>query len=152
MQKNLLLQEFEDLKRAVILLKESVKKFNPYKIEKKYTPDELEYYDSLSFRFEKSVELILTFFKGFELFLYSKVSDTLRDRLLIMQKLNIIDAIDFWMEARLLRNKIAHTYVPEELKDIYNEIFEKSQVIFKSIDTIEKYLTKIITQYSHNQE
>ena len=46
-----------------------------------------------------------------------------------MQKLNIIDAIDFWMEARLLRNKIAHTYVPEELKDIYNEIFEKSQVI-----------------------
>ena len=69
-----------------------------------------------------------------------------------MQKLNIIDAIDFWMEARLLRNKIAHTYVPEELKDIYNEIFEKSQVIFKSIDTIEKYLTKIITQYSHNQK
>ena len=61
-----------------------------------------------------------------------------------MQKLNIIDAIDFWMEARLLRNKIAHTYVPEELKDIYNEIFEKSQVIFKSIDTIEKYLRKII--------
>ena len=144
MQKNLLLQEFEDLKRAIILLKESIKKFNSYKTEKKYTPDELEYYDSLSFRFEKRVELILTFFKGLELFLYSKVSDTLRDRLLIMQKLNIIDAIDFWMEARLLRNKIAHTYVPEELKDIYNEIFEKSQEIFKSIDTIEKYLRKII--------
>lgn len=152
MQKNLLLQEFEDLKRAISLLKESIKKFNPYNTEKKYTPDELEYYDSLSFRFEKSVELILTFFKGLELFLYSKVSDTLRDRLLIMQKLNIVDAIDFWMEARLLRNKIAHTYVPEELKDIYNEIFEKSQVIFKSIDTIEKYLTKIVAQYSHNQE
>ncbi len=152
MQKNLLLQEFEDLKRAITLLKESIKKFNPYKVEKKYIPDELEYYDSLSFRFEKSVELILTFFKGLELFLYSKVSDTLRDRLLIMQKLNIIEAIDFWMEARLLRNKIAHTYVPEELKDIYNEIFEKSQVIFESIDTIEKYLTKIITQNSHNQK
>ena len=152
MQKNLLLQEFEDLKRASILLKESIKKFNPYKIEKKYTPDELEYYDSLSFRFEKSVELILTFFKGLELFLYSKVSDTLRDRLLIMQKLNMVDAIDFWMEARLLRNKIAHTYVPEELKDIYNEIFEKSQVILKSIEPIEKYLTKIIAQYSHNEE
>ena len=58
MQKNLLLQEFEDLKRAIILLKESIKKFNPYKTEKKYTPDELEYYDSLSFRFEKSVEPI----------------------------------------------------------------------------------------------
>ena len=34
MQKNLLLREFEDLKRAIILLKESIKKFNPYKTEK----------------------------------------------------------------------------------------------------------------------
>jgi len=44
----------DDTKRAIILLKESIKKFNPYKTEKKYTPDELEYYDSLSFRGSQS--------------------------------------------------------------------------------------------------
>ena len=143
MQKDLILQEYTDLKKAITLLKASIKGFKPYKTEKKiYTPKELEYYDSLSFRFEKSVELALHVFKGLELFLYLKISDTLRDRLLIMQKLNLIDSIDFWMEARILRNKIAHSYLPEQLKDIYNEIFEKSQTIFEYVERIEKYLNK----------
>lgn len=142
MQKNLILQEFEDLKRAIILLKASIKKFKPYQTKKVYTPAELEYYDSLSFRFEKSVELTLSFFKGLELFAYAKTSDTLRDRLLIMQRLNIVDDIDFWIEARLLRNKIAHIYIPEELEDIYNEIFKKSRAIFETLERTEKYLTK----------
>ncbi len=52
MQKDLISQEFEDLKRAIMLLQASVKKFKPYKTKKIYTPNELEYYDSLSFRFE----------------------------------------------------------------------------------------------------
>ena len=144
MQKDLILQEFEDLKRTLMLLRASIKKFKPYKTRKIYTPDELEYYDSLSFRFEKSVELMLSFFKGLEIFVYAKTSDTLRDRLLIIQKLNLIDDIDFWLEARRLRNKITHTYITDELKDLYNEVLKKSQIIFKTLDRIEKYLTKII--------
>ncbi len=121
----------------------SVKKFSPYKVEEKYTPEELEYYDSLSFRFEKSIEMILSVFKGLELFLYAKGSDTLRDRLLVMQKLEIVDTIDFWMEARILRNKIAHSYLPELLREIYDEIIDKSQLIFDSAERIQKYLNRI---------
>ena len=143
MQKDLILQSYDDLKKAITLLKASVKKFKPYKVEKIYTPKELEYYDSLSFRFEKSVELVLNVFKGLELFLYAKGIDTLRDRLLIMQKLEIVDSIDFWMEARILRNKIAHSYLPELLRDIYNEINDKSQTIFESVERIRKYLNRI---------
>ena len=142
MQKDLILQEYGDLKKAVLLLKASIKKFKPYKVGKIYTPKELEYYDSLSFRFEKSVELILNVFKGLELYLYAKGSDTLRDRLLIMQKLEVVDSIDFWMEARILRNKIVHSYLPELLRDIYNEIINKSQVIFESVERIQKYLDR----------
>jgi len=82
----------------------------------------LEYYDSLAFRFEKSVELFLHFFKGLESYYSGKISDTLRDRLLFVQKLKIIESIDFWIEARLLRNKVAHVYLPEQLKAIYQEI------------------------------
>lgn len=143
MQKDLILQEFEDLKRILMLLQASIKKFKPYKTRKIYTPDELEYYDSLSFRFEKSVELTLSFFKGLEIFVYAKTSDTLRDRLLIIQKLNLIDDIDFWLEARRLRNKITHTYITDELKDLYNEVLKKSRTIFKTFDRIEIYLAKI---------
>ena len=143
MQKDLILREFEDLKSAVNLLKASVKKYVPYNSEKIYAPNELEYYDSFSFRFEKTIELMLNFFKGLEIFLYSTSSDTLRDRLLIMQKIKIVDNIEFWMEARLLRNKIAHAYLPQELKDIYDEITNKSHVVFESFKKIEKHIKKL---------
>jgi uncharacterized protein YlaI len=142
MQKDLICQEFKDLKRGIMLLQASIKKFKPYRTQKVYTPDELEYYDSLSFRFEKAVELALSFFKGLEIFVHAKTSDTLRDRLLIVQKLNLIDDIDFWLESRRLRNRIAHTYINDELKDLYNEVFKKSRIIFKTLDRIEKYLIK----------
>ena len=56
----------------------------------------------------------------------------------MMQKLEIIDSIDFWMDARLLRNKIAHAYLPEEIKDIYQEIFNNSKKISVTIEKIEK--------------
>ncbi|MBU1122029.1 MAG: hypothetical protein ABIH71_00615 [Candidatus Omnitrophota bacterium] len=140
MQKELLLKEFDDLKKAIFLLDSSVEKFKPYELGKIYTPQELEYYDSLSFRFEKCVELVLNFYKGLEIILYSKVSDTLRDRLLNMQKIELIDDIDFWIEAGLLRNKIAHSYLPAQLKDIYVEVTRKSRKIFEYVKRTEKYL------------
>mgnify|MGYP001574555440 CR=1 FL=1 len=139
MQRELILQEFEDVKKSIALLKTSVKKFKSYDAKKIYTPDELEPYDSLSFRFEKSLEVILSFFKGLEIYLYSKSSDTLRDRLLKIQKLNLIDDVDFWMQARLLRNRIAHSYLPEQIKDIYEEIIIKSKIIFELEKNIKKY-------------
>lgn len=142
MQKDLILIEFEDLKKVVNLLKASVNKFVPYDTQKIYTPDELEYYDSLSFRFEKSIELILNFFKGLEIFMNFETSDTLRDRLLMMQKIDLIDDLEFWIEARILRNKVAHAYLPEQLKDIYSEIGNKSLVIFNCLEKIAKYLKK----------
>jgi hypothetical protein len=142
-QSGLILKEFDDLKRGAYLLKASIGKFKPYKVRKIYSPLELEYYDSLAFRFEKAVELFLHFFKGLESYHSGKVSDTLRDRLLFIQKLKIIDSIDFWIEARLLRNKVAHDYLPEQLKDIYREIFKKSRTILKYMNNIEKHIEAI---------
>jgi len=143
MQSDLILREFNDLKKGVYLLKSSINKFKPYKVRKTYTPVELEYYDSLAFRFEKTVELFLHFFKGLESYQSGKVSDTLRDRLLLMQKLKIINGIDFWIEARLLRNKVAHDYLPEQLKDIYQEIFKKSKAMLKYMSNIEKHMKTV---------
>lgn len=142
MQKNLIYQEFEEVEKAVTLLQASVKKFKPYKKGKLYSADELEYYDSLAFRFEKSVELMLNYFKAVEMYAFAKTSDTLRDRLLVMQKLKLIDAVDFWMQARILRNKIAHTYVTEKLKDLYDEVKKKSGTIFTTQKRLRKYIEK----------
>lgn len=144
MQKELILKSFEDLKNASLLLKYSIDKFKHYNPDYKYSPEELQYYDSLSFRFEKVTELVIHFFKGLEVFLYAEASDTLRSRLLNMQKLNLVDNIEFWMEARILRNKISHTYESKKLKELYEEIKDRSIKIFSSIDKIELYLESTI--------
>ena len=140
MQKKLILKEFEDVKSAVGLLQSSIGKFQSYNPSHSYTPEELEYYDSLSFRFEKVIEIVLNFYKGLEVFLYSKASETLRNLLLVMQKLNLTDDIEFWMEARILRNKIVHTYDSEKVKDLYEEIKDKSMEIFPQIEKLSLYL------------
>jgi uncharacterized protein YutE (UPF0331/DUF86 family) len=142
MQKDLISEKFSDVEKTKTLLQASVDKFVPYDVEHIYTPGELEYYDSLSFRFEKCVELVINFFTTLELFLYGKQSDTLRDRLLVMQKIEVIDDLDFWMEARLLRNKIAHAYLPDAIKEIYQEIFDNSKNIFITIKRIKKYFER----------
>jgi len=140
MRKELILKEFEDVKSVAGLLQSSIDKFQSYDPNYSYTPEELEYYDSLSFRFEKVIEIVLNFYKGLEVFLYSKASETLRNLLLVMQKLNLTDNIEFWMEARILRNRIVHTYDPEKLKDLYEEIKDKSIKIFPQIEKISLYL------------
>ncbi|MFC1566276.1 hypothetical protein ACFL4A_00375 [bacterium] len=77
------------------------------------------------------------------MYLHSEASDVLRDRLHKMQKLEFIDDIEFWMQARLLRNKIAYAYLPEQLKEIYSEIIEQSKIIFKTMNKLEEYFSGI---------
>jgi hypothetical protein len=137
-------QSFDDLKKEIELLRQSVLKYQnqPFKIGKIYTSDELEIYDALSFRFMKTIDLALGFFRSLERYVDAKESETLRDRLLFMQKLRIVDDINFWFESRELRGKIAHTYLPKELKDIYKEIRKKTKTVDRCIIRLEIYLGK----------
>jgi hypothetical protein len=137
-------QSFDDLKKEIGLLGQSVIKYKnkSFKVGKIYTSDELEIYDALSFRFMKTIDLALSFFRSLERYVEAKESETLRDRLLFMQKLRIVDDVNFWFEARELRGKIAHTYLPRELKDIYEEIRKKTQTVDRCIIKLEKYLER----------
>lgn len=144
MQKEFVLRSFRDLKKATLLLKSSIESYKPYDPSKEYSPKEMEFYDSLSFRFEKAVELALTFFKSLEIYLFGDQSDTLRTRLLRLQKSGYVDNIDFWISARILRNKIAHAYLPEELKDIYDNVVKIGSEIVKKVQNIEAKLSDLL--------
>ena len=56
MEKDLIFKQFSDFKKTRDLLFASTNKYEPYDTEHIYTAYELEYYDSLSYRFEKCVE------------------------------------------------------------------------------------------------
>lgn len=77
MPKDLISKRFNDVKKTKALLEASIVKYVVYDIEKIYTADELEYYDSLSFRFEKCAELTINFFRTLELYLFAKQTDTM---------------------------------------------------------------------------
>ena len=143
MQREYILRSFEDLKRAVVLLKSSLESYKPYDPTKEYSPNEMEYYDSLSFRFEKAVELTLSFFKTLEIYLFGEQSDTLRTRLLRLQKAGYVGDVDFWISARVLRNKIAHTYLPNELKDIYDSVVRLGDEIIREVKELEAKLNDL---------
>ena len=140
MQEELIRKSFNDLERSVYLLRSSLESYKPFDPEKKYSPKEMEYYDSLSFRFEKAVELFLSFFKTLEIYLFGEQSDTLRNRLLRLQKAGYLDSLDFWMSARIPRNKIAHAYLPEELREIYQDIVRFGQEIVNSTEKLKEKL------------
>jgi len=143
MQRSSILKSFEDLEKAISLLKRSLDSYLPYDPTRNYSPEELEKYDALSFRFEKAVELTLSFFKSLEIYLFGEASDTLRNRLLRLQRAGFVDEPEFWFFSRLLRNKIAHAYLPEELEEIYTQIVETGFQILEKIEQIKKKIAEL---------
>lgn len=143
MPKDFILKNFEDIEKAASLLGGSVKKYKPYSPGTQYTPRQLEYYDALSFRYEKTIEVALYFFRSLESYLYSAESDTLRNRLLTMEKIGVIDSAEKWLEARLLRNRVAHAYPPVELKSIYAKIIRFSGFILTDLKRAGTYVRKL---------
>ncbi len=136
MQKEFLLKSFEDLLKSKRLLEASLGKYMPYDATRDYEPEELEKYDALSFRFEKLVETALSFFTSLELHLFGEKSDTLRGRLLRLQRAGYVQDVELWLSAKLLRNKIAHAYTPEELAHILESLVAISKRLFQEIELL----------------
>lgn len=61
-----------------------------------------------------------------------------------MAKLGLVSDIESYMEARALRNKVAHTYTPEKLEYIYSSIVKYSQMLLEDFDKIHKFIKEEI--------
>jgi len=106
------------------LLHASVCKTGNYDPNKNYTADELEPYDAMSDRFIRTVEIAIKFFKTYEYYVQAKQSQTLRDGLHQMEKLDFISNLDIWVDMRDIRNRIVHDYIPEKIAQMYQLIRE----------------------------
>ena len=110
---------------AIDLLKASLEYIKPYDPSINYTPKEREPYDALSDRFIRAVEISIKFFQSYERYLYAESSDTLRDLLNRMEKVEMISSVSLWIEMREIRNLVVHDYLPGYVKDIYDSIMGK---------------------------
>ncbi len=139
MQKDLICQAYEDLEDSMKLLEHSLLKYEPFDPTVVYSYEDLEYYDSLSFRYEKAVEALFSYFKTLEIYLYGETSETLRKRLQKMEKLGLIENSQDYMEVKLLKNKVVHAYLPEKLQEIYESIEKFGRMLLKDFEKIKKF-------------
>ena len=101
----------------------------------KLNEDEVEHIDQYLFRFAKLQDAIgKRFFKVIFVSLEEDIEDiSFIDLLNRLEKLNILDSTEQWLELRKIRNVLSHTYEdePEEMSIAINDIFDKKEAIEK---------------------
>ena len=101
----------------------------------KLNEDEVEHIDQYLFRFAKLQDAIgKRFFKAIFVSLEEDIEDiSFIDLLNRLEKLNILDSTEQWLELRKIRNVLSHTYEdePEEMSIAINDIFDKKEAIEK---------------------
>lgn len=123
-QRKLMETALEKYACVVRLVEASLQKIERFDSEHSYAPNELEPYDALSDRFIRAVEVAVKFFRSYERYQFAEESDVLRDLLNRMEKLGMISAVDTWFQMRDVRNRIVHDYVPEKIKEMYDDIID----------------------------
>lgn len=138
MQEELILKSYNYFKRAKEPLEDSLMNYEPFNSQKDYTEEELKSYDALSFRFVKFVEMALSLMSTLELYLFAEKSDTLRNRLLRLERAGFLKKGELWLQARALRNEVVHTYMPEELERLFANMVELARELLSESILFEK--------------
>ena len=107
---------------SAVMVEASLQRYQPFEIDRRYTPLELEPYDALCDRYLRSVEMAIRYFRTVERARLALNSESFRDLLGQVAKWGLISDVDLWFRMRDLRNRIAHDYLPEHLLRIYTAI------------------------------
>lgn len=140
-----LLRQYRDkAKKALELYLHSARRVSSFDLNVLKTPEDLEPYDALAGRFERAVEITLNpLLKSIELAETGASSETIRDKLNLAAKLNLIDDVDLWLEMRAVSNRIAHDYLPERIQTVQDLLRTRyREEIEKFIPRLENYLKK----------
>ena len=104
---------------ALTLLFASIDYYPEFDPQRTYSPKEREPFDALSDRYRRAFESSLKFFRTWERVREAAPSESFRDLLLRMEKLDFISDAGLWLQLRDVRNRVAHEYLPGELEKIY---------------------------------
>ena len=107
---------------ALAILDASLTTVAPFDPARTYSPKELEPYDALSDRFIRGVEVAIRFMRSLERLEFAESSETLRDLLHRMEKLDVVSEAGLWLEMRDIRNRIVHDYLPEQRAAMFADI------------------------------
>ncbi len=139
---NLLKQQLTLLDNAAEVLQFSERKCQTIGMKNHYTPDELDRFESLTSRFARLCDLLLQ--KVFRLIdeIDLESPGTVRDRINRAEKKGLIQNAEQFIECRMLRNEIAHEYMPQAILIIFQKVLEMTPYLLESVTRVKRYCDK----------
>lgn len=138
----LLKNELQLLKDAREVLLYSYNKCNAIGIKGAYEPEELESFESFTGRFARLSDILIQ--KIFRLVdeLDLDSQGTIRDRINRAEKKGLIASSDVFIEIRIIRNDIAHEYLPEAIRDIFEKVLMLTPDLLEGVERTIVYCSK----------
>src|ERR1039457_3503516 len=138
----LLLKELKVLNDARDVLAYSFNKCSAIGIKGKYEPEELESFESFTGRFARLSDILIQ--KIFRLVdeLDLDTQGTIRDRINRAEKKGLIDNSDVFVEIRIVRNDIAHEYLPEAIRDIFGKVLSLTPQLLDGVERTKTHCEK----------
>lgn len=138
----LLIRELKVLDDARQVLVYSFNKCRAIGIKETYQPEELESFESFSGRFARLSDILIQ--KIFRLVdeLDLDTQGTIRDRINRAEKKGLIISRDVFIEIRMVRNDIAHEYLPEAIHDIFGKVLSLTPHLLDGVERTIAYCNK----------
>jgi len=131
----LLQSEWELLQSSVNTLKLSVHKCQAIVAKHSYSFEELESFDSLTSKFNRTSDIFTQkVLRSVWILLHEPFAPFI-DMMNNCEKMGILSSADQMIEIRDLRNQIAHEYLPDAIRDLVPETLELSANLFENIET-----------------
>lgn len=137
---SLLQSEWELLHAAIDTLQLSVQKCKSIGIKENYTFEELESFDSLTSKFNRTSDIFTQKVLRSAWMLLHEPFVPFIDMMNKCEKMLIIQSEDLMIEIRDLRNQVAHEYIPEAIRDLVPEVIELSTQLLGNIEYCKHFL------------
>ena len=137
---DLLNSEWILLKSAIDTLQMSVRKCQLIGQKEKYTFEELESFDSLTSKFNRTSDLFTQkVLRSIWMLLHESFVPFI-DMMNGCEKLLIIHSADQMIGIRDLRNQISHEYIPEAIRDLVPDVIELTDRLSENINTCQHFM------------
>jgi hypothetical protein len=138
----LLVNELQLLKDAREVLLYSYNKCDVIGIKESYKPEELESFESFTIRFARLSDILIQ--KIFRLVdeLDLDTQGTIRDRINRAEKKELIVSSDVFIEILIIRNDIAHEYLPEAIHEIFERVLLLTPHLLEGVERTIAYCNK----------
>lgn len=140
--REILHKELRLLSDATEVLLYSFEKCTRIGIKQAYAPEELESFESFTGRFARLSDILIQ--KIFRLVdeIDLDLQGTVRDRINRAEKKELIDSADTFVEIRMVRNDIAHEYLPEAIQEIFVKVLQLTPALLDAVERVRRYCQK----------